>query len=268
MSVVIGAATFMLTSVPAGAKPAAPPQAQVKLNNLKVLDGDGHPFPGRSRRRLLRRNGTRARRQRRIRTATSIPSSSIRTSNTASLGFATNTGWSCGGYPLNDKLWWFGPTSNGLGRTFPRAQRPSSSRGSNCTGTATVLNGEQRGPRFPAGTGGGVMACTASSCLFVGMDANGVVQLHNWADNQGVVQMADLDPNAEHQFTAWVTNPAGWDTSCAYYTPTAGSRTSFSLRQRHRSSVRRERHPVHHLQADGLPLNSNKLPGAWVQHHR
>ena len=83
-----------------------------------------------------------------------------------------------------------------------------------------MLNGET-GTAFPAGTGGGVMACTASSCVFVGMDANGVVQLHNWTDNQGVVQMADLDPNVEYQFTAWVTNPAGWDTSCAY-TPDGG----------------------------------------------
>ncbi len=216
--VVIGAATFMLTSVPAGAKPAAPPQAQVKLNNLKVLDGDGHPFPGEA--------GV-------VYCAGTDPCQAATTDQNGNVnpffvnpnieyrvfGFATNTGWGCGGYPLNDKLWWFGPTSNGLGRTFARPATFVVTR-PNCTGTATVLNGET-GTAFPAGTGGGVMACTASSCVFVGMDANGVVQLHNWTDNQGVVQMADLDPNVEYQFSAWVTNPAGWDTSCAY-TPDGG----------------------------------------------
>ena len=117
--VVIGAATFMLTSVPAGAKPAAPPQAQVKLNNLKVLDGDGHPFPGEA--------GV-------VYCAGTDPCQAATTDQNGNVnpffvnpnieyrvfGFATNTGWSCGGYPLNDKLWWFGTTSNGLGRTFAR----------------------------------------------------------------------------------------------------------------------------------------------------
>ena len=93
---VIGVTTFMLTSVPAGRSP--PPQPQVKLNNLKVLDGDGNPFPGEAG--VVYCVGTDP-----CQAATTDQNGNVNpffaNSELGSrvFGFATNTGWVCGGYP-------------------------------------------------------------------------------------------------------------------------------------------------------------------------
>jgi hypothetical protein len=116
-------------------------------------------------------------------------------------------GWTCPDYSDGTKSYWFpaGGQVTGVpgaleGTTFSIADR------SGCTTTpdtvtATVLNGETGTP-FSAGAG--LMACVNGACVFGSADAN------------GVVHMTNLDPSVQYQFTAWVSNPAGWDWSCGW----------------------------------------------------
>ena len=211
------------TTAPAVAAPKPAPAPGLQLRFLHVVDEQGHPF----------RAGTAGV------IASTQSGQTVGTADTKGVvrlvvkplvkyqffGFARNTGWGCGWvnpdgtgtYFFSDKI-----QKYGLQLLLPTTfivRKPNCSPPPTPGPTATVLNGDT-GSAFPVGIAG-LMACTHGACVFAGTDGNGVAQLTNWTDTQGVVQLPSLDPNVVYTFTGWAQNPAGWDTTCAY-TPDAG----------------------------------------------
>jgi hypothetical protein len=200
------AVTLMVWSVPAGASPPARPGSQITVRNLTVLDGEGNPFPvgGELDAGVLA-------------CLPSAPPCAIGFADAKGVvhldvdpklsyhvfGFARKTGWGCGYVdPATGVEWWFSATS--IDVTGAKLARPATFvvAQPNCF-HPTVLDGETANP-FPAGTAV-MQACPVAggNCVFGGADTNGVVSIA-------------LDPAVEYRFTANVTNPPGWDTSCGY----------------------------------------------------
>jgi hypothetical protein len=201
----LGVASLVLASTPAGAQPAAPPAPKIRVSNLTVLDGDGNPFPGEA--------GV-------VYCAGTDPCQASTTDQNGAVtpffvdpnvqyqifGFATNTGWSCGGFPLNDKLWWFGTGTNGLGRTLAApatfvVTRPE------CPLEFHILNADDNDQPFALGHAG-MWACPAANCITAdGPDKNIVFA---GANAEGDVTMSGLDPAVEYSFVFYATDVEGW----------------------------------------------------------
>ena len=211
--VVIGAAVLMLGSVPAGAKPAAAPQARVKLNNLTVLDNHGVPIPGVSG--VVYCAGTDPCQEAQADQHGNVTPFFVNPNVQYQVfGFGRNTGWACGGFPFQGALWWFGASINVSGRDLARptgfvVARPD------CGITLHVLRADNHQPFAPGGNNSGALVriCPAVGCIEQGPGANVIFPQ---ADANGDVGVPALNPDTEYSFQAMAVNVPGW--SCPDYT--------------------------------------------------
>jgi hypothetical protein len=204
--VVLSAGVLMLAGVPAGAaSPTPPPAPKVNVSNLKVLDGDGNPFPGEAG--VVYCVGT-------------DPCQASMTDHDGNVNpffvnpnvqyhvfaFATDTGWSCGGYPFLDKLWWFGTGTDAAGRTLARPATFVMAQ-PECPLEFHVLNADDNDQPFALGHAG-MWACPVVNCVTAdGPDKNIVFA---GADAEGDVFMSGLDPAVEYRFVFYAVDVDGW----------------------------------------------------------
>ena len=203
--VTLGAAGLVSLATPAGATPSIPPAPQMRVNNLHVVDGDGHPFPGEAG--VVYCAGADP-----CQASTTDPQGNVTpffvnpNVQYRVFAFATDTGWRCGGYPLIGKLWWFGTGSDVLGKGLAIPATLVVAK-PDCPLQFRILDAEDGDTPFALGHAG-MWACPVENCVTAdGPDKNIVFA---GADADGNVTMSGLDPAVEYSFVFYATDVAGW----------------------------------------------------------